>query len=137
MLNKYNIRISKRKYAFYALFALVIFVAAAYFGVLVGDESMTTILVSMGAAITAIAMVTALRERGGGVIRDERTIRVNRVVMSVTLSITYMLIATLVLLLYFNVIEVEAETALGMLLFTIAISQIVLEIIFSRKGNIE
>ena len=137
MLNKYNIRISKRKYAFYALFALVIFVAAAYFGVLVGDESMTTILVSMGAAITAIAMVTALREKGGGVIRDERTIRVNRVVMSVTLSITYMLIATLVLLLYFNVIEVEAETALGMLLFTIAISQIVLEIIFSRKGNIE
>lgn len=134
MLNKSNRFKTKSVYAIYALFSSLMFLAALYF---MDNERLVSVLVSMGTATIAIAILRSWKEKKGELLSDERTKKVNRAVMSASLSITYLMIAGMILINYFGIVEMSAEAVLSILLFTIAALQIVLKAYFSRKGDIE
>ncbi len=129
MLSKSN----KTRYAFYVMFALSLFMAAAY-SLSVGNESVATITISMGSAVAAMGIVRALKERKGEMLYDERTVHINRIVMSYTMTVIYLLIAVLILVNYFEIFQMSAIQVLSLLLFTIAGLQIVFRIAVSKKG---
>jgi len=129
MLSKSN----KTRYAFYVMFALSLFMAAAY-SLSVGNESVATITISMGSAVAAMGIVRALKERKGEMLYDERTVHINRIVMSYTMTVIYLLIAVLILVNYFEIFQMSAIQVLSLLRFTIAGLQIVFRIAVSKKG---
>jgi uncharacterized membrane protein len=107
---------------------------AAAYSLSVGNESVATITISMGSAVAAMGIVRALKERKGEMLYDERTVHINRIVMSYTMTVIYLLIAVLILVNYFEIFQMSAIQVLSLLLFTIAGLQIVFRIAVSKKG---
>ncbi len=68
--------------------------------------------------------------------KDERTNRISAYSLSWSWSITYLLIAVLILMDYFKLVEFTASFVLSILFFTMTASMLLLRWHFGRKGDV-
>jgi hypothetical protein len=109
-------------------------------GILLGLfwQGIPSVLVSIMTAMGAVFIVVGIRmmKYGDSYKGDERTKKIWAYSAAYSWWLTYIAIAALYLVDYLNIVELSVGMVLGILLFTISLSQIVLSWILSRKGDV-
>ena len=97
-----------------------------------------SVLVSILTAMGAVFIVVGLRvmKYGSSYKGDERTKKIWAYSAAYSWWLTYIAIAILYLVDYLKIADLTVGAVLGILLFTIAITQIIIGWILSRKGDI-
>lgn len=124
----------------YALaMAAVVYLAAAYTGLFVpsADPGFVSMLVAIGTAMLAAALVRAWMEKKGEPMIDERTMLVHRVSVNYSWWISYVVIAALLLVQQFKLAQLSVEGALSIVFFSMIASLIVFRLYFSAKGDLQ
>jgi xanthine/uracil permease len=101
-------------------------------------EGMPSVLVSILTAMGTVFIVVGIRmmKYGDSAKGDERTRKIWAYSAAYSWWLTYIAIAALYLVDYLKIVELNVGMVLGILLFTIAITQIIINWILSRKGDI-
>jgi len=109
-------------------------------GILLGLfwEGIPSVLVSVLTAMGAVFIVVGIRmmKYGDAYKGDERTKKIWAYSAAYSWWLTYIAIAALYLVDYLKIIELNVGMVLGILLFTIAITQIIISWLLSRRGDI-
>jgi len=110
-------------------------------GILLGLfwEGIPSVLVSILTAMGAVFIVVGIRmmKYGDSYRGDERTRKIWAYSAAYSWWLTYIAIAILYLVDYLKVVELNVGMVLGILLFTIAITQIIIAWILSRRGDVQ
>lgn len=110
-------------------------------GILLGLfwEGIPIFLVSAMTAMGVVFIVVGLRvmKYGKAYTGDERTKKISVYAAAYAWWLTYIAIAILYWVHYLEIITLTVGSVLGILLFTIALTQIVISWILSRKGDVQ
>lgn len=109
-------------------------------GILLGLfwKGIPAVLISVLTAMGAVFIVVGIRmmKYGDAYKGDERTKKIWAYSAAYSWWLTYIAIAILYLIDYLKIIELNVGMVLGILLFTIAITQIIIGWVLSRRGDV-
>jgi hypothetical protein len=133
----YNGMEAKNKYNWRIVLGPVILLGGIILGIF--WQGINPFLVSILTAMGAVFIVVGIRmmKYGDSYKGDERTKKIWAYSAAYSWWLTYIAIAALYLVDYLKIVELTIGSVLGILLFTIAITQIIIGWILSRKGDIQ
>lgn len=91
-------------------------------------------LISAGVAIIIVGIIGWKKMKNIKDIQDEMSIAIGRKALSFSWFYTYILIAVLVLLVNYEIVQLTALEVLGIMFFFMLGSQLTIRLIFARKG---